>query len=174
MVKTQPIKDRNLIQQIKNYYINRNNYRDLLLFTLGINCGLKLSDLLKLNVKDVTDKPVLELKFGIEILITEDTKEIIQKVVNGRKKSSPLFLSFLNKRLTRYGAFTSFKNVCKDLKINYSINSWRKTFGYHYYIKHHDLLFLQWYFKQNTLQQTVNYIGIEESIGARFKGSPEL
>jgi len=171
---TLPIKDRNIIRQIKNYYQNRNNYRDLLLFCLAINSGMKLVDLLKLNIKDVKNASILKLKSGLEIALSAEIKELIKKNIGSRKQDEPLFVSRFNKRFSRYAALTSFKEACKELNITYSVNSWRKTFGYHYYQKYHDLIFLQWYFSQNTVEQTLNYINVQESLSARFQGCVEL
>ena len=56
MTKTLPIKDVNIIKNIKELYIKKNNIRDLLLFLLSINTGMSLHDLLNLNIKDVKDK----------------------------------------------------------------------------------------------------------------------
>ena len=59
---SKPIKDKQTIKQIKEIYIKKNKKRDLLLFLLAINTGLKLNDLLNLNVKDVKEKEYLEIK----------------------------------------------------------------------------------------------------------------
>ena len=48
----QPIRDKQKIEEIKGY-LKQNGSRDLLLFTMGINTGLRISDLLKLKVIDV-------------------------------------------------------------------------------------------------------------------------
>ena len=50
-----PIRDIEQIRKMKDYLITR-NYRDYLLFILGINTGLRISDLLNLKVSDVKDK----------------------------------------------------------------------------------------------------------------------
>lgn len=47
----EPIKNLNDIQRIKDYLSN--NKRNYLLFSLGINSGLRISDILALDVKDV-------------------------------------------------------------------------------------------------------------------------
>ena len=48
----EPIRDRKKISQIKNLLRGNENYRDLLLFVLGINSALRISDLLQLKVGD--------------------------------------------------------------------------------------------------------------------------
>ena len=48
----QPIRDREIIAKIKTELL-KNGYRDYLLFSLGINTGLRISDILKLKVINV-------------------------------------------------------------------------------------------------------------------------
>ena len=45
----EPIRDRKKIAQIKNLLRGQNRYRDLLLFVVGINSALRISDLLQLK-----------------------------------------------------------------------------------------------------------------------------
>ena len=52
MQLVEPIRDLNDIERIKNYLI-RWRFRDFLMFIMGINIGLRISDLLSLKVKDV-------------------------------------------------------------------------------------------------------------------------
>lgn len=47
---SKPIVDKDLIEQIKQKYLERNQKRDLLIFLLSINTGIKLTELLKLAI----------------------------------------------------------------------------------------------------------------------------
>ncbi len=47
----EPIRDRKKIAQIKNQLRGQRRYRDLLLFVVGINTALRISDLLELRVE---------------------------------------------------------------------------------------------------------------------------
>ena len=51
----QPIRDKKKIDTIKKILLSK-NVRDYCLFTLGINSGLRISDLLNLQIKDVIDQ----------------------------------------------------------------------------------------------------------------------
>jgi len=51
----EPIRDRKRIAQIKNQLRGQGRYRDLLLFTVGINSALRISDLLNLRVHHFID-----------------------------------------------------------------------------------------------------------------------
>jgi hypothetical protein len=49
----EPIRDRKKIAQIKNQLRGQRRYRDLLLFVVGINTALRISDLLELQVRGI-------------------------------------------------------------------------------------------------------------------------
>ena len=51
----EPIRDRKKIAQIKNQLRGQRRYRDLLLFVVGINTALRISDLLELRVEHFLD-----------------------------------------------------------------------------------------------------------------------
>ena len=51
----EPIRDRKKIAQIKNQLRGQRRYRDLLLFVVGINTALRISDLLELQVDHFLD-----------------------------------------------------------------------------------------------------------------------
>ena len=55
----EPIKKKKDIAKFKK--VLSSNKRNLLLFNLGINSGLRISDILALNVKDVKDKEFIEI-----------------------------------------------------------------------------------------------------------------
>ncbi len=51
----EPIRDRKNISQIKNQLRGQRRYRDLLLFVVGINTALRISDLLELQAEHFLD-----------------------------------------------------------------------------------------------------------------------
>lgn len=55
----EPIKKKKDIAKFKK--VLSSNKRNLLLFNLGINSGLRISDILALNVKDVKNKEFIEI-----------------------------------------------------------------------------------------------------------------
>ena len=55
----EPIRNKNDIKKVET--ILAKNKRDLLLFNLGINCGLRISDIISLNIGDVMDKSYITL-----------------------------------------------------------------------------------------------------------------
>ncbi len=68
MKYVEPIRDRRKITAIKKI-LKATNLRNYCLFTLGINSGLRISDLLKLKIKDVINE---EYKLRDRITIKEN------------------------------------------------------------------------------------------------------
>lgn len=60
MTAVEPIRDKNLIELVKRI-LKRQGTRNHLLFVMGINIGLRISDTLKLKEKDVRNKDYIEL-----------------------------------------------------------------------------------------------------------------
>jgi integrase len=91
-------------------------YRELLLFTLAINSGMKLVDLLNLNIKDVSI--VLKTKSGVEFALSDEIKNLIKKVAKDREPNDPLFISRQGNRLSRFGALLLFVDKSKVREFN--------------------------------------------------------
>ena len=67
-VFTEPIRARKKIAQIKYQLWGQHRYRDLLLFVVGINTGLRISDLLELQVEHfLDDHQHIKRRFGLKI-----------------------------------------------------------------------------------------------------------
>lgn len=50
--KVEPIRDEKDIKRIADYFYKKGKYRDWCMFMVGINCGLRISDLTRLRVDD--------------------------------------------------------------------------------------------------------------------------
>lgn len=51
----EPIRSKKDLRKIE-MILRKQSFRDLLIFTIGINCGLRISDILDLDVSDVRGK----------------------------------------------------------------------------------------------------------------------
>lgn len=172
---SKPIVDKDLIEQIKQKYLERNQKRDLLIFLLSINTGIKLTELLKLRVCDVKNKNELTIKESFTKIkkvfpLNDEIKQLAKEYTENRKLKEPLFISRLGKSIDRIQVFRNFKDICIELGVEdeYSVSSWRKTFGYHYYKNYGDLAILEWLFNQSTVVETMKFIGINEDFNSRF------
>jgi integrase len=142
-----PIRETKDIESIK--HLLSDNPRNLTLFSLGINNGLRAGDLVKLKVSDVK-----HLKSGEFITIKENkTGKYTQLMINrGVHKVLQSYLSTTNLQDTDY-LFKSkkgnnhisvatinhlIKEWCKaiNLKGNFGSHSMRKTWAYHQRIKY--------------------------------------
>lgn len=57
----EPIRGKRKIELVK-VILKKNDFRDYMLFLMGINSGLRISDILKLKVSDVRGKQYIEVK----------------------------------------------------------------------------------------------------------------
>ena len=171
MTSVEPIRDRAKIDVVKDI-LRKNNYRNYLLFLLGINSGLRISDILKLKVQDVKNKSYIELieqKTGKykRFPITNSFKSELQDYVKKRKSEEWLFTSQRgNNHISRVQAYRILRNVCEKVEITSKIgtHTLRKTFGYHFYQKNHDIALLQCIFNHSNPSVTLRYIGINQDM----------
>ena len=167
MTTVEPI--RNLSDLKKVEFLLEKNKRNLLLFTLGINSGLRISDILALDVQDVKDKKFIQItekktgKFK-KIPINSKLSPMIFEFTKHKSPNSPLFETVFKNRLDRFAAYEIIKTACKKAGIEGKIgtHTLRKTFGYHHYKKFKDVAILQKIFNHSSPSITLRYIGIEQ------------
>ena len=83
----EPIRDRKKIAQIKNQLRGQQRYRDLLMFVVGINTALRISDLLELRVGHFLDD---QQRIRHRFWIKEQKRGKRQEVVINNNLSSEL------------------------------------------------------------------------------------
>lgn len=170
MIKTLPIKSVEDIERIKQKYREKGLYIDLLLFLLVINTGLKMTTLFETKVSQVKGKKYIQVAKGITYLLTDEIIDLISIVTKEKEMTDFVFTRRNKEKASRYYYYVNFKDVAAELGLyNISVDSWRRTFGYHHYQKHKDLFFLQWYFNQNTAELAMEYIDVKEPLSARFQ-----
>ena len=82
MKEVQPIRDTKKIDAMKSIMRGEGNYRDLLLFTLGINTGLRISDILALKWSSfLNDGKLLKTKDQLNVVEIK-TKKVKTFVLN--------------------------------------------------------------------------------------------
>ena len=163
----EPIRDLNDLRKVEK--ILAANPRDLLFFTIGTNCGFRISDILSLNVEDVQGKNYIQLveqktgKFK-KVPVNSKLKPMFEKFTKGRLPYEPLFTTRFKNRLGRVTAYYIIKEACEkaNLEAKFGTHTMRKTFGYHHYKKFRDVAMLQKIFNHSSPQITLRYIGIEQ------------
>ena len=168
MSTVEPIRRIEDIRKVEKI-LAKQSKRDYVLFVLGTNSGLRISDILRLNVADVRDKThiqITEKKTGKfkKFPINDKLKPILEDFIKGRRSSEPLFLSHWGNRLDRTTAYYIIHNACRKAGIKDKIgaHSTRKTFGYFHFRKYKNIAILQKIFNHSSPQITLRYIGIEQ------------
>jgi len=172
----QPIRDRKIIDRMKKI-LKSQNLRDYLLFVLGINSGLRVSDLLALRVSDVMEGngvvkdriSMREKKTGKskDFPIGKNARKAIQEYVVTIETDMdlPLFRSRRgNDAITRVQAYRILNEAARTVGIKERIgtHTLRKTFGYFAYKEGYDLSQIQKLLNHSSPGVTLRYIGITQ------------
>lgn len=166
----EPIRSKKDLRKIEGI-LRKQGLRDLLMFTVGTNCGLRISDILNLDVSDVKGKSyinIIEKKTSKykRFPINAKLKPLFENFTKNRALNEPLFLSMFGNRMERTQCYRIINAACKKAGIEYRVgtHTLRKTFGYHHYQKFKDVAVLQKIFNHYSPQVTLRYIGIDQDI----------
>ncbi len=169
---TYPIRDYGDVQKLKNYYLEKNEYRNYLLITTCLNTALRISDIIRLKWSDILDNRNHILS---HILVNEKkTGKFTRIFINGQIKSAvKLYLKnctvkkyvFDNGRgqhITREYAYMLIKNagIGSGIGGDISCHSLRKTFGYHAWKQGTPPALLMEIYNHSSYTVTKRYLGI--------------
>ncbi|WP_227935588.1 tyrosine-type recombinase/integrase [Alkalihalobacillus deserti] len=169
----EPIRQVEKILMMKRY-LRKRSKRDFLLFVLGINTGLRISQMLELLYSDVIDESsprdflVINNKSQTEkIHLNKNVKQAIHSYVKqmNYSKDDYLFLSSNKKGpITRQQAYRIINQAALEAGIfdKVGTHTLRKTFGYHGYKQGVAISLLQRRFNHETRGATLRYIGISD------------
>lgn len=168
MTVVEPIRNKNDIKNVE-HILEQQSLRNLLIFAVGTNCGLRISDILGLNVDDVRGKSYIELtekKTGKykRFPINAKLKPLFEALAKDREGKDPFFETMFQNRMNRYTAYKIIKTACIEAGVQERVgtHTLRKTFGYHHYQMFKDVAMLQKIFNHSSPQITLRYIGIEQ------------
>lgn len=167
----QPIRDKVKIEEMKKS-LKRRSHRDYLLFALGINTGLRISDILMLCVGDVNNRDfttIKEQKTGKtrRVIIPGYLRKEIAEFAWDMKPGDKLFQSRKgsNQPIGRVQAYRILNSVAAELGLEeIGTHTLRKTFGYWHYQKNKDVAILQQIFNHSSPSITLRYIGITQDM----------
>ena len=161
MNEVQPIKSIRDISRMKKALRGR----DLLLFTLGINTALRISDLLTLTASDVSGDYITlvesKTKKTKRIKINASAREAIRKLA---PEEGPLFPSRKGgKSISRVQAYRILNAAAERAGVTIEIgcHSLRKTAGYHTYKKTGDIALTMKLLNHSSERETLRYIGLD-------------
>lgn len=165
----EPIRDINIINDIMDY-LKAGNERDYVLFSFGIYSGLRISDILKLRVRDIRNKQYVymrEKKTGKEkrFIICKELKNIFDSYIKNKKDYEYLFISRkgLNKPITRQRAYMILKDAGERFGLeSIGTHTLRKTFGYFLYKQTKDILVVKEVLGHSDVSITRRYIGLTQ------------
>ncbi|MBM7625121.1 tyrosine-type recombinase/integrase [Sporohalobacter salinus] len=184
MAKVEPIRDKKKITTIINLLKGKENWRDYVLFVLGINFGLRIGDLLRVQVKNVReDSGYIKDSFEIKeqktgkynsIEINQAAKEtlelLFEKTKIGENPTNYLIYNTQSyplgsEAISRVQAYRLIRKWCKQVgltSLNIGTHTLRKTFGYHAWKNGINIEALQEKFKHESTSTTREYLGIEK------------
>lgn len=180
MGTTQPIKNRDDIRRLKEYFLHKGQIRNYAMITLALNTSLRIGDLLQLKWADVYH---FETEcYRIHIVVQEqkthkqntiplnpEAKHALELLRGSLLHVQPeqcLFKSRTgkNRSIGRTHAFNIIKNAVKDLNIEGSISchSLRKTFGYQAWKKGVPPALIMSIYNHSSLEITKRYLSIDQ------------
>lgn len=142
--------------------------RDVLIFLLGINTGLRVSDLVRLKIANVKDKKILTIREGKTNKLREINVRMLQveieRYIADKQHDDYLFAS---QKGTHAISTTQVYRILNDAadylgRDDIGTHTMRKTFGYHHYKQFKDVAILQEIFNHAAPNITKRYIGIRQ------------
>ena len=190
-MKVEPIRDKSDIKRIEDKLFaldTPKGNRMFVMFEVGIYLGMRIGDMLKLRVGDIRgkegytffpEKTDSRKKDGKEdpsyrpkkvyLTIPPELRNVVRNMYADEPDCAPLFPSRQTKDgeicpISRKTAFLDMKDIAKLAGLKYPIgcHTLRKTFGYHVYMKNHDIAWLQSWFQHSSPATTLIYIGIAD------------
>ena len=178
MNKVLPIKDPEKLREIREGLAALTDWhgeRMFLLFEIGINTGLRISDMIRLRKKHVCGEWIetVEQKTGkvTRIPLNVTIRQIIQDRCRDMEPEQLLFPSRMTigdgsvqRHMTRRNAYNDIRRIAEMYNLGDRIgcHTLRKTFGYWHYKQNKDLEILRQWFNHSSQAVTLRYIGMDE------------
>lgn len=175
MSEVQPIRDKKKIKAMASVLKDMNE-KYYILFLLGVQTGLRVSDIVTKKVSDIdmmSSKKIKEQKTGKKrfLYLNPESEKIIRKYIKDNNLGPDDYL-IPSRRSDGHGKYqgcitpTQAYRVIKEAGesvglYNIGTHTMRKTFGYHYYKQTHDVVPLMHIFNHSSQSITLQYIGID-------------
>ncbi len=166
----EPIRDTTTVRDIGDYLkgIHEKYY---IMYMIGIYSGLRISDILKLKVRDVRGKDKIKLrekKTGKEKLfpVNRELAAALDDYCAGKRDYEYVVPSAraVDKAVSREYAYKVIHEAGEQFGLdNLGTHTMRKTFGYHFYTQTKDIVLLMRIFNHHDESKTLRYIGIEQT-----------
>ena len=163
----QPLRTKEAIADMKWSLRKWCGERDYIMFIIGINSGLRISDLLKLKTKDLKGKKSIKIQekktkkprtIHLDSIYDEIQSYIADNpsewMFPSRQGINPISATQAYRQLVKAGNMVDIDFI--------GTHTMRKTFGYWHYVMHNNLAQLQGILNHSSSQITLRYIGITE------------
>ncbi|MCH4827823.1 tyrosine-type recombinase/integrase [Planococcus halocryophilus] len=146
--------------------------RNLLLFNIGINTGLRIGDIVKMRIEDVKGRSSFVIREGkTEKMRTVHLSALMADIADYVDALEPSQEYLFSSRKGGANAKPSHISTTQAYRIlaaaaeligrkDIGTHTLRKTFGYHYYKRTHDVATLMEIFNHDSQATTKRYIGI--------------
>ena len=173
MKTVQPIREKKKIAIMKTL-LKEKDEKYYLMFRIGINVGLRVSDVISLKTGDIRAKThvtIVEKKTGKtkRFLIPSSLQKEIADFIKAHNLEDEDFLIRSrkgdNQPITRIQAYRVLNETAKQIGLDeVGTHTMRKTFGYHHYQTNKDIAILQEIFNHSAPSITLRYIGITDDM----------
>ena len=114
----EPIRSKTELRKVEKI-LKKRDFRYYVFFVVGTNCGLRISDILNLNVGDVKDKTHINIKEKKtskhkRFPINAKLKPLFDKLTLNRNLDEPLFLSIFGNRMERTQCYRVINEACRE------------------------------------------------------------
>lgn len=167
IIDVQPLRTKEAIADMKWSLRKWCNERDYIMFIIGINSGLRISDLLKLKTEDLRGKKSIKIQEKktkkprtiyfdsiyeeVQSYIAENPSEWM---FPSRQGTNPISTTQAYRQLVKAGEMVDMQSI--------GTHTMRKTFGFWHYKQHGNIALLQGILNHSSSQITLRYIGITE------------
>jgi len=163
----QPIRNKEQLEDMKWALKKFCSERDYIMFLIGINTGLRVSDLLRLKVSDVRRKKKVIVKEGKTKKIRKINLTNIYDEIQDYIKTVDSEWMFPSRKgnhaITTTQAYRQLRKAADMAEVDsIGTHTMRKTFGYWYYKQTRDVAKLQMILNHAKPEVTLTYIGITE------------
>lgn len=165
----QPLRTAEEIKNMREALAQTNDAeRNLLLFNIGINTGLRIGDIVKLRIEDVKGRSSIVIREGKTKKPRTVYLDAIMANITDYLKDKPsegwLFPSRKGDgHITTTQAYRILAGAGERCGYDYiGTHTLRKTFGYHYYQRTKDVATLMEIFNHSDQATTKRYIGIRD------------
>ena len=173
---TEPIKNKQHLRQLSEYFLDRGQFRNNLLLVVGAHTALRISDILGLVWNDVYDEESQTFRSHISIKEKKTGKVKVLALHAEVIKALQLYLPHRNgeyifagnrkskKAISRIQAWRVLHFAAKDigLQIHVSPYSLRKSMGYHAWKSGASPVVLMEIYNHSTYEVTKRYLGISQ------------